>query len=96
MKPRGHPQRAEDAGECWIGGKEMILSIYPNQSEVYGYLQMIHTISDAGHAPYGWLVGNKWIINCGSRAACEPLQASLGGNIDANMFPATQSTTPTP
>lgn len=47
------------------------------------YLKMIHGIFDLGNDPYGWLVGNKWIINCGSRAVCEKIQADLGGTIDA-------------
>jgi hypothetical protein len=74
----------------------MILTIYPSQAKVYGYLAMIHSIVDVGDNSFGWLIGNKWIINCGSRGACETIQNGLGGTIDANMFPATPTSTPAP
>ncbi|OBB15186.1 hypothetical protein A5761_13780 [Mycolicibacterium setense] len=83
VTPRGPAQNATESGECWIDGKEAILTIYPNQAGVDQYLEMIHGIMDLGSDPYGWLVGNKWIINCGNREFCETLAASLGGTVDA-------------
>jgi hypothetical protein len=83
MKPRGSGSDGSVSGECWILRKQMILVIYPNQAAVNDYLRMIHSIVDLGNDPFGWLVGNKWIVNCGERAACQAIQDSLGGTVDA-------------
>ena len=95
MTPKGGSLYAVDGGISDIDGRETILGIYASQSQMDAQLQMVLGLFQSADMDYGWLAGKNWMINCGSRAPCEAIQADLGGSVTAPLgLPRT--TTPTP
>lgn len=82
-----------DGGKCYIDGKETILGIYASQSQIDAQLG-VNDLFKQFNLDYGWLAGKNWAINCGSRAACEKIQADLGGSVTAPILPVSTTTTP--
>ena len=75
---------AVNAGQCTTDLGELHMSVYLSQSELDKQLDFVKDLGkSAAYQPYGWLVGSRWSIDCGNRAACEKIQASLGGNVVA-------------
>ncbi len=74
---------AVQAGKCSTDVGELRLSIYDSQPSLEAQLQFVKSNFTISGSDYGWLVGNRWSIDCGTRSACETLQANLGGKVAA-------------
>ncbi|MGB5151173.1 MAG: hypothetical protein WBN99_14770 [Mycobacterium sp.] len=77
--PTTGAQNAVDSGNCYVNGTQMILGIYADQSKIDAQITFVEDVLGNNNVDYGMLAGKNWTINCGSRAACEDIQADLGG-----------------
>lgn len=95
MTPTGGSLYSVDGGKCTLDGKEIVLGIYTNQSQINANLAAVNGTFARFGLDYGWLTGKNWAINCGSRAACEKIGADLGGSVVAPVLtPPATATTP--
>ncbi len=77
---------AVDGGQCTTDVGQLKLSVYLTQSKLDEQLQFVKDyVGRTLQQPYGWLVGSRWSIDCGNRAACETIKADLGGSVSANV-----------
>lgn len=73
-----------DAGRCYVEGREVVLSIFASDSrQEENIASLVGTFEQIG-LQYGFLVGSKWMINCGDTTAtrlCSEMKIQLGGRI---------------
>ena len=83
MTPEGGGMNSVDSGRCCINGTEMVLGIYASQPQIDKQIAFVEEVLGGNNVDYGMLADKNWTINCGSRAACEAVQADLGGSVSA-------------
>lgn len=74
---------AVQAGQCTTDVGELVLSLYLSQEKLDNQLDFVRSLARSSGSDYGWLVGEGWAIECGTRAACEALQSGIGGDVAA-------------
>lgn len=73
-----------DAGRCFLEDREIVLSVFTSESMLDQNIASTLGISEPVRAQYGFLVGSKWMINCGdttTKHTCKDIKEQLGGRI---------------
>jgi hypothetical protein len=73
-----------DAGRCYVDGREIVLSTFASDSRQEENIASLAGTFEQIGLQYGFLVGSKWMINCGDTTAtrmCSEMKMQLGGRI---------------
>ncbi|MDI9903819.1 hypothetical protein QM716_28540 [Rhodococcus sp. IEGM 1409] len=73
-----------DAGRCFLGDREIVLSVFTSDSTLDQNIASHLGVYEPVRAQYGFLVGSKWMINCGdttTKHTCRDIKEQLGGRI---------------
>ncbi|MEV6493391.1 hypothetical protein AB0M20_32940, partial [Actinoplanes sp. NPDC051633] len=71
---------ALERGSCFVGSKEVVVSIYDSHEEAAGE-PAAHAELLAGVSDTIMVVGENWTLSCEETSICERIESDFGGEL---------------